>query len=709
MNTLLYLESELASLKKKLTLCFNQRIKAFLIFEFLEKLTSKPINPEPYLLETLPLLETSLSNIEIKYIRLDLIKDWLDAIGKTKEKILNPYLVEISNSIHKKLTEKLEEQIKLIEAKFQKAKERKNSFASIFETILKSQSSVNIPFVEYEPLLSNEESILGTVKKLKVIVTRISKTAAADEIDIQMLSQKEKKQVYIELIESAKKIFTEITGTKITDKLSFHCSIEQHNLISGNSLEAGLAAAIFTALYKLYDVRISFDFPSTHAISGGLDDYGNLTPLDEDGLKRKIEACAYSEITNLLVPKKQEEFARQYLSELENQQEREKLLEIIGITNIREVYYDRRNLNQSIASFSQRSIKSIWNRRRPIAAALFTLMALFIAKVVYGPVDKHPDEIGYSGKYLNVKNSIGETITSIEIGEENVKVANSMKSRNINFAGLTDADSDGYKDVIYLEHDKTSNAYGSIVCRSVQLNKQLWVFPLRKKINMPESPVSGEQFSFRQLEVGDIDYDRKAEVYVLCLSNDDPSLVYKLDAQNGKEIGSYLHIGNLQQMKILDLDNDGKSEILLCGINQAYESACLVVLDPNKIYGHGPTKGRFAVESVKEADEKKYILMPKTICGKSDPVSAYNSATDISLDPESTTIKISLTDTNTAISDSTKLNYIILFNYSLEPLLAKPGDHYKKLALNLYDEGTIKTYPDQDYFQQYMKTIVRLK
>ena len=105
MNTLLYLESELASLKKKLTLCFNQRIKAFLIFEFLEKLTSKPINPEPYLLETLPLLETSLSNIEIKYIRLDLIKDWLDAIGKTKEKILNPYLVEISNSIHKKLTE----------------------------------------------------------------------------------------------------------------------------------------------------------------------------------------------------------------------------------------------------------------------------------------------------------------------------------------------------------------------------------------------------------------------------------------------------------------------------------------------------------------------------------------------------------------------------------------------------------------------------
>src|SRR5205085_485358 len=53
----------------------------------------------------------------------------------------------------------------------------------------------------------------------------------------------------------------------------------------------------------------------------------------------------------------------------------------------------------------------------------------------------------------------------------------------------------------------------------------------------------------------------------------------------GKLAGEYWHSGGLPQLAVADLDQDGRDEIYLAGINNARHAATLLVLDPQNLRG----------------------------------------------------------------------------------------------------------------------------
>lgn len=96
-----------------------------------------------------------------------------------------------------------------------------------------------------------------------------------------------------------------------------------------------------------------------------------------------------------------------------------------------------------------------------------------------------------------------------------------------------------------------------------------------------------EHFFTSIIKISDIDNDGKKEIIAnayFCPFFPDRLVLLN---NEGKLLSEYWHSGYLNYISVIDIDKDGKKEILASGINNypGYRCGCLVVLDPNKIAG----------------------------------------------------------------------------------------------------------------------------
>jgi len=326
------------------------------------------------------------------------------------------------------------------------------------------------------------------------------------------------------------------------------------------------------------------------------------------------------------------------------------------------------------------------------------LLFIILIKALYGPIDKNPVAGTFNGKYLFIKNKYNEEITRFMVGEKTVD--NSGGNKKIAFY---DIDKDGTNEVVWAEVDETSNL-GIIKSKSLSKNKLLWSIKLKRKLVFPNNPVEDNNFRASSVDVGDFDNDGKPEVYILAYGDLYPGFLLKLDALTGKELGIYINTGQFQSMDFVDLNNDGKQEILLAGVNNALRSACLVVLDPKHIDGHSPLTEKYKLEGYKQGTAKYYLLIPPTIIGQVyKDKSKWNAAGVDMINYKDKIIKLTVKDVNL------NLEYIptfyIFFNFQLRSLYVTTSDYYDMLAEKLKREGKISAIPNQNYFQEYLKTI----
>ena len=85
---------------------------------------------------------------------------------------------------------------------------------------------------------------------------------------------------------------------------------------------------------------------------------------------------------------------------------------------------------------------------------------------------------------------------------------------------------------------------------------------------------------------------------------------------DGRQVAEYWHPGWLRHMRITDLNGDGAEEIILGGVNNAYEqqgyAATLVVLDPARVFGQGPVPlgNTRRIKDVADGQESAVLLFP---------------------------------------------------------------------------------------------------
>ena len=78
-------------------------------------------------------------------------------------------------------------------------------------------------------------------------------------------------------------------------------------------MEGGMAAGIVCRLLRALEHKEEYAVADNVAITGRIDESGRLLPVDEAGLRVKVEACVYSPVGVLVVPKEQEDICRKFL------------------------------------------------------------------------------------------------------------------------------------------------------------------------------------------------------------------------------------------------------------------------------------------------------------------------------------------------------------------------------------------------------------
>ncbi|RPJ55332.1 MAG: hypothetical protein EHM23_26560 [Acidobacteria bacterium] len=90
-----------------------------------------------------------------------------------------------------------------------------------------------------------------------------------------------------------------------------------------------------------------------------------------------------------------------------------------------------------------------------------------------------------------------------------------------------------------------------------------------------------------------------------------------LVSARGQVLSEYWHAGHLRLVDIFDLDGDGKEEIVLSGISNAYKRGTVVALDPLHVQGAAAEEDpAYQLIGFPPAHEKTRVLLPRTCIGR---------------------------------------------------------------------------------------------
>ncbi|MDP2208317.1 MAG: hypothetical protein Q8K98_06040 [Bacteroidota bacterium] len=616
--------------------------------------------------------------------------------------------------------------------------------------------SVWMPMVEREQFLTAVEPLFASLQKLNIDAAFSNKDTGFDKLHIKQLSHKEEsgESDLLNTAEAARYLLGKFAHIKGGKRVAINCSFNNPTFVEGQSLQAGLAAGLFTELLRLHQHKEEYALRDDVAITGRIDKHANLLPVDEGGLKLKVEACYFSHIKYLIVPKDQAGICKDVIGKLIWAQEqsstlppknggiaqtegnadqtkqavilsdpefnegeskdghRSRNLEVVGISNLEELFYNRRLTDSRRISIAKQTVRKVWKLRRPIAAMVIVTLLLVIGKMLYGPIDKNPVTYTADGETLFLKNMYGEIVDKIFIGNFTVEnINNNIRDGLSNkIVSLIDINRDKINEVIYTQaYRDTRNNIVQIFCKDIIKDSILWSVNVERKLKFPYHPyVNSYLFHVGNISAGDYDNDGRPEIYInACHFSYFPGLLMKLDALSGEKLAEYINIGQFQPMEFADIDSDGVSEVILAGVNNSYDMAAVAILDTRFIEGHSPISKNYDIEEFKPGLEKAYLLIPRTIVGNYFRNEyRHNNTQNIDIKNSEKMIVIGIADCPLPSNNKKRAAYFVQLNFDLSVKDIGTGNVYDILARQLYAEGKITRPVDYKYFDEYKKEIL---
>ena len=311
MNTLSTTEDRYFELIHLLSQSYSRRNKIFHLLQFLNSLTDKPSILSVYSLELIPRFCEELLDYHFKYTLLEFVYS------------IKKLLVLLQSfNLHEELKDNLEKALEHIQKEIDAVElstNKKNNVVNYGEKPIKHHTrllslnksittKVFIPLVETEPLFQNDKARFGIISELSIEAAFLPPEAKQDEIDFPHILHQENNATehWLVLVQTAKNLFFKLTSIAIKKNLFVRCKI------TDDSLDAGFVTALMTNFFYLYELRFFLLPRIDTAFTGQLHRDDKLFPVDEEGLKVKIESSLFSEINYLVVPKEQETFCKNY-------------------------------------------------------------------------------------------------------------------------------------------------------------------------------------------------------------------------------------------------------------------------------------------------------------------------------------------------------------------------------------------------------------
>jgi hypothetical protein len=180
------------------------------------------------------------------------------------------------------------------------------------------------------------------------------------------------------------------------------------------------------------------------------------------------------------------------------------------------------------------------------------------------------------------------------------------------YTWIGDLDGDGHQEVLFAPHPTEGSESTPLICYS-ERGVERWRFVNQRRVRTSAqefTPTFGiARFLVTSLGTGGPNAVLVATTHHLYY----PSQVALLSPQ-GKVLREYWHSGHLNHLQAADLDNDGKMEFYLAGINNAWHAATLVVLDLDHFGGASqePQSPDHQLQGFPIASERSHVILPRS-------------------------------------------------------------------------------------------------
>ncbi len=204
--------------------------------------------------------------------------------------------------------------------------------------------------------------------------------------------------------------------------------------------------------------------------------------------------------------------------------------------------------------------------------------------------------------------------------------------------------------------------------------------------------------------IEDFRRDDTNEIFVGVKNRRSPFKLSRFD-DKGKLLGEYWHFGHVWGMYSLDVTGGSDKEIILCGINDDYTQAAMIILDPQKLIGEKESSVTRGFNLAKSDAEIAYLLFPLTsvdVVNRERTNTASPRAKSIINQNISTgtfTILISGDEKNTAPE------FDVTLNRELNVVSIKPIDHTIRIFNEYSTKGLISQPLTPQTLEEYKSEI----
>ncbi|MDZ7720162.1 MAG: hypothetical protein U5K72_15210 [Balneolaceae bacterium] len=578
------------------------------------------------------------------------------------------------------------------------------------------ERSILVPVAEKYSLDQTGSSQYGRLRKMSVELYGEADSNSRDELiwmtniygaEIPSLEQTKAS------ILASRKLFA--SGSNRTNSGYYRGGVRFENTVAfhnGNSANLGIAALWYSILLGTGKQRERYTVYSNVAITGDINKDGSVQPVDETSIRLKAEAVFFSWATMLVIPSSQR---AQFEAEVEKLSKKypDRGLEVIGVNRLEEIFYDRRIAAHNVQGRIHYLLNRLKNEHSKfVLIPVIIALLLVVLRLVYGPIDRNPQNFSYEGSSLIIENKNGAEIERIEVGEQTAfRYKNPATIEGFPLTILFDINNDGINEVIYGKRNRLNQSnreISDVTAYSVSGDSIIWNRELMLNYNFPrQSGVTQKEMLIR--EMGLVETDDGFKVVVNANSfYYFQTILYLVDAESGEVESEYLHIGHIRDMIIEDIDGDEREDVIFTGINNAYWLASMGVLDVENFHGFSPLTRDYKPAGIHSANELYYILLPKTVIAEyTSPILKYNEGRSIYYDVANQTTRVLVEEGRTTFRNQVgEVLVSVSFDENMEPSGVGTSDVYDIVARDLYEEGEIREVPDFDYFETYKDSIL---
>ncbi len=249
----------------------------------------------------------------------------------------------------------------------------------------------------------------------------------------------------------------------------------------------------------------------------------------------------------------------------------------------------------------------------------FIIYFLFL-KTSISPI---PSDFRIQNSNLIILNEDGKELWRYDTGLENLvseeeyrqhfqfkKTREDGMGRSLPHLIIKDINNDNLAEVLFSTQTQNEFGEGKLICFNHK-GDLLWDFETGRELKFGQKVYSGDYRIFG-FDVCDLDHDERLETVLISEQFPDFPTQLVVLTSNGEKIGEYWNSGRLMDLAFVDLDEDGRKEILVGAMNNEYARPSLIIFDVLSIRGSSPQKKNFyKCIDLEAGTEKYYILFPQ--------------------------------------------------------------------------------------------------